>query len=102
MGFTVFGALLGSSGVRSSPSSNGTFSVWPSIATNEVQVSLDNSGNESRFLLIDALGRVMFEESLLPETSHFEVATSDLPSGLYVARLLTGTGNEEAKIIVCH
>ena len=100
LGYTVFGATKFLSGVKSNGVAKNQFTVWPSIASTSFNVALDNSQNANSFVVMDAIGRTVFEQNALPGMDHFEVASSELPSGLYLCKLITASENEEAKIIV--
>jgi hypothetical protein len=52
--------------------------------------------------LFDEIGREVLIQNVLPSISPFEVQVSDLPSGIYLGRLTSQSGVEEAKIIVRH
>lgn len=102
LGFTVFGVLLGSSGVQRYQAQNGSFAVWPSIASNRIEIDVENSVNPRKFELIDLIGRPVFEQILQSGTRSFDVATNRFSSGFYIGRLTTDVGIEEARIIVHH
>jgi hypothetical protein len=101
LGYTVFGATAFPSIVKSSKN-DGQFSVWPSIASTSFNVSMENSETASNFSLFDELGREVFEQILQSGTTQFEVPVLDLPSGIYLGRVLSSSGAEETKIIVQH
>jgi hypothetical protein len=101
LGYTVFGATNFMSGVKNSVQ-EGSFNVWPSIATTTVHVMMENSETASHFVLFDEIGREVFEQNLLPGTTQFEVPVSDLTSGIYLGRITNSSCVRNAKIIIQH
>jgi hypothetical protein len=101
LGYSIFGATAFPSSVKSSPN-NGQFSVWPSIASTSFNVSLGNSETAFNFTLFDELGREVFEQNVQSGTTQFEVPVTNMPSGIYLGRVLSSSGLEETKIVVQH
>ena len=102
LGFTVFGSNIALAIVKNVQPITSSFNIWPTIATNSFNVAFDGSQRQTEFVLIDELGRMVFEVPLRPDIQNFEVSTSELASGIYVGRLITDSGIQEAKVIVRH
>jgi hypothetical protein len=102
MGFTVFGINNALASVSSGQPMTSSFNIWPTIAANSFNVVFDNSQHTTEFVLIDELGRTVFVMPLHPYIQTFEVPTSELASGIYVGRLISDSGIQEAKVIVRH
>ncbi len=101
MGITVFGATKSSSGVKmaTNPMSL-TVSPNPSLAY--LDVTFEEATQLGQFVLTDVLGRTVREMSVLPGMSRVEVPTSDLPSGIYIGRLIIGENVQNANIVIQH
>jgi Subtilase family len=78
------------------------FRVWPPVASSLVMVTISGEQAPSRFILVDALGRIVRERNVAPNTQQFEVPIGDLPSGLYFARLINRNEIDQAKFVVQH
>ena len=91
-----------SEGGRAAPEPYPTLKVWPPIVHSEFLVTGYNDWLQSRFILADALGRVLIDQAVPPNTDHFVVPTTGLPSGFYIARLTAGNEIEQARIVVSH
>jgi hypothetical protein len=100
LGFTVFGSRTTSS-VRSVGNST-PFNLWPSIASASFHIGMQNIPDGCHFILFDQIGRIVFEQSILPGTMQFEVPVLALPSGIYLGLLTSEAGTETAKIVVRH
>ncbi len=79
-----------------------TFRVWPPVANSMVTVLIGGDQLASQFVLVDALGRIVRQQNISENTQQFEIPTSDLASGLYLARLIYGNEIEQAKFVVQH
>jgi hypothetical protein len=63
---------------------------------------LTNGYQAGEFEVVDDIGRLVFEKGIIPDTKQFDIQTTNFPSGLYLGRLISSNGVEEAKIIVRH
>ncbi|MEO6939819.1 MAG: S8 family serine peptidase [Candidatus Kapaibacterium sp.] len=78
------------------------FSIWPSIASTQVAISISNNPLGGKFDLIDCLGRVVYQRQVDPGRTDFNLSTVELASGLYTGRLTSGNYRETKRIVVIH
>lgn len=91
-----------SEGGQAAPEPSPSLKVWPPVAHLEFIVSGYDQQLPSRFALVDALGRIVREEDVPANVDHFQVSISELASGLYIARLISGNEIEQARVIIEH
>ena len=101
LGYTVFAPTKSTSGVREVHSAE-TFAVWPSIAATKFMATLNGDEVARSLELIDAVGRSVSAREFVPVLHHLEISVAGLPSGIYIARVMTKDGERDAKIIVKH
>jgi hypothetical protein len=101
MGITVFGATNLPSAV--SPMQNSTdFNVRYSITTGDLKATFGNEISGT-FQIIDVLGRIISESTILPMTSEFNLSDHRIPAGIYLCRFIHKNGIcDQQKIIIEH
>jgi hypothetical protein len=77
------------------------FEAWPNAAQDHVTVNFSHNAGAKHFELVDAIGRVVFEQEIRG-SDPIQITTAALPSGLYVGRLASASGISQQKIIVRH
>jgi len=87
--------------VRTPEALSSTLKIYPSVASNDVQVVMPEKATE--FSVYNALGdRVMFDKMQPSSSKEIRISVSTLPAGLYVARASGPSGSWERKILVRH
>lgn len=77
-----------------------SFVVSPNPASDLVRVQWENSSVEvEKIELLDYTGKVQFSATTFA-VNHYEVAVSDLPSGMYLINIYTTEGNAIHKLII--
>jgi hypothetical protein len=78
------------------------FAVWPPISSTVEMVVTKGLEIPGQFTLVDQVGRIWKEQVVLPGSDHFEFSTTDIPSGIYFTRLISGNETRQAKFVVQH
>jgi hypothetical protein len=93
------------SSVKPNRNADASISVYPSPATNYVEVAFDlNANSDVSLSLLDELGReVTRRQELLGEGWHqLRLETSTVPSGMYHVQLITPSGKTMSKVLFMH
>jgi len=81
----------------------GLFSAWPNPTQDNVNITVANrlEGNV-QVQLVDLVGRIIHSEVMngLDQNATITFNVNDLPSGMYIVRLLNGANRDEQKIMV--
>ena len=72
--------------------------VYPNPANSHVTVRCQPQGQASEAVLYDMSGRAVYSTPLAAETSQLQIATAQLPSGVYMLRI----GTDVVKVVVRH
>jgi len=101
LGYTVFAPTKSSSGVKEENPPE-SFTVWPSIANTNVMATLNGNETARSLELVDVVGLTISTRVFVPELHHLEFSVANLTSGMYFLRVMTDSGERDAKIIVKH
>lgn len=80
------------------------FSVFPNPAADELNVSLKTSNTATTALtLTDATGRIVYTLNAIPPTENkFSINTANLPTGIYILKVISGDAQATQKFTVIH
>lgn len=102
--FAVYKIAGTVTGIREQKTEVGTLSVAPNPATGSAMVSFHLAAGEkaASLQLTDLAGRVLQQHSLQQGQQQQRLDLASLPSGVYLCRLVTGTGASATTRIVVH
>ena len=87
--------------VSGSPAEIGSFYLFPNPASEQVVVRFEKlNPAESRFLIADVLGKVVFESGWESEQPELTIPLSNLSGGVYQCSLLAGKQLTETKLLM--
>ncbi len=78
-------------------------SIWPNPAQQSVRLTLNDVHNANQWQLNDLQGRTVKSTSLSSSQQEAEITVSDLPSGMYLWKLLSQGGLiDSGKLVIAH
>lgn len=72
--------------------------AWPNPLQDQLHVRLVPQSAPAAFSLLDALGRVVWQQNIAPGTAEVTLDLMGLPAGTYFGRLRTATGTESLRL----
>jgi len=81
---------------------NNLVSIYPNPATDLVTIDLGNSSDnaQARVQIVDLLGKQVYKSEKVPQISNLQINTSQFTKGIYIVKILKGSGTICKKLII--